>query len=150
MTLRWSIAAVHLLALVIGSAGIGVRAFALRRVGRDPETLRMAFVGDALWGIAAVLWIGSGLWRAFGGLEKGTDYYLGSTAFWLKMALLLGILILEVRPMLTLIRWRIADSRGLTIDLAPARTLARVSMIQLVLISIMVLLATAMARGILA
>lgn len=110
----------------------------------------MAFVGDALWGIAAVLWIGSGLWRAFGGLEKGTDYYLGSTAFWLKMALLLGILILEVRPMLTLIRWRIADSRGLTIDLAPARTLARVSMIQLVLISVMVLLATAMARGILA
>src|SRR5690606_41423659 len=82
MTLAWSIAAIHLLALVIGSAGIGIRAFALRRIDTDPGSLKTAFVGDSLWGIAAILWIGSGIWRAFGGLEKGTAYYLGSIAFW--------------------------------------------------------------------
>ena len=149
MTLAWSIAAIHLLALVIGSAGIGIRAFALRRIDTDPGSLKTAFVGDSRWGIAAILWIGSGIWRAFGGLEKGTAYYLGSIAFWLKVMLLFGILLLEMRPMRTLVGWRIANSRGGDIDLSPARTLARVSTIQLVMISIMVLLATAMARGLL-
>ena len=149
MTLRWSLATIHLLALVIGSAGIGVRAFALRRLHADPGGLRAVFAGDTLWGIAAFLWIGSGLWRAFGGLEKGSAYYLGSTAFWLKMAALLGILVLEVRPMLTLIRWRMAIARGDTVDLSPSATLARVSIVQLLLVTFMVLLATAMARGLL-
>jgi putative membrane protein len=149
MTLRWLLASAHLLALVVGSAGIGIRAFALRRVHADPGGLRTVFAADSLWGIAAILWIATGLWRAFSGLEKGGAYYLGSTAFWLKMALLLVVLILEGRPMLTLIRWRVASSRGDTIDLSPARALARVSTVQLVLIALMVLLATAMARGLL-
>ncbi len=52
--------------------------------------------------------------------------------------------------MTTLVPWRMADSRGDTIDLSRARTLARVSRIQLVLIGLMVLLASAMARGLLA
>lgn len=149
MTLRWLIAAVHLIALVIGSAGIGMRACALRRVQADPTTLRAVFTGDSLWGLAALLWISTGLWRAFGGLEKGSASYLGSTAFWIKMALLLAILILEVRPMVTLIRWRMASSRRLAIDLSPSQALARVSMIQLVLVVCMVLAASAMARGLL-
>lgn len=149
MTLRWLIAAIHLLALVIGSTGIAIRAFALRRVQSDPASLRSVFLGDSLWGLAAFLWIGTGIWRAFGGLEKGSAYYLGSTAFWIKMTLLLGILVLEGRPMSTLMKWRSASARRASIDLSSSPSLATISIVQLVMVAFMVLTATAMARGLL-
>jgi putative membrane protein len=146
MTLRWIDAALHLIALVIGAAAIGVRASALSRFSRDKE-LRAVFAADSLWGFAAALWIGTGLWRAFGGLEKGSEYYLASHTFWTKMALLGVILILEVRPMVTLIQWRQSMKRGSQIDFTVAPQLARASRVQLVLVAAMVIAATAMARG---
>lgn len=149
MTLRWLIAAVHLLALVIGTGAICVRAWSLSVADRG-DHLRTIFLADSLWGLAALLWISTGLWRAFGGLEKGTPYYLGSTAFWVKMALLAGILVLEVRPMKTLIRWRIAARRGAAVDVSAAPALARISRIQVALLVGMVIAATAMARGLFA
>lgn len=124
--LRWLAAAIHLLALGIGLGAVVGRARALRRPLRE-ENLKTVFFSDSLWGLSAVLWISTGLWRAFGGLEKGSAYYLGSTAFWVKMALLLTILILEVWPMVTLIRWRAARARDLEPDVSAAPALARIS-----------------------
>lgn len=147
MTLRWLVAAIHLIALGIGLGAVLARARGLRGP-LDDSRLRSVFYWDTLWAVAAGLWISTGLWRAFGGLEKGTAYYLGSTAFWIKMALLLAILILEVRPMLVLINWRTARARGGTPDLSAAPALARISMLQAVLTVAMVFAATAMARGI--
>jgi hypothetical protein len=46
-----------------------------------------------------------------------------------------------------LIRWRLHQRTGATIDTAPAGRLAAISYIQGVLVILMVLLATAMARG---
>jgi putative membrane protein len=148
MTLRWLVATIHLLALVIGAGAICVRAWSLRTAA-DPGRLPTVFLADTFWGIAAMLWIGTGVWRAFGGLEKGSEYYLGSTAFWIKMTLLLAILALEVRPMVTLIRWRRAAAHSAVIDLAPSAALARTSMLQLALVCGMVAAAAAMARGLL-
>lgn len=70
------------------------------------------FRADSLWGLAALLWIVTGVWRAFGGLEKGTSYYLESTAFWIRMSLLAAVPVLEVRPAVTFTRWRSAFRRG--------------------------------------
>ena len=42
-----------------------------------------------MWGIAAALWLVTGLLRAFAGLEKGTGFYLASPLFWTKMGLFL-------------------------------------------------------------
>jgi putative membrane protein len=145
LTLRWTAAAAHLLALIIGAASIAVRASTLRRM--TDARLPVLFRADSWWGLSALLFIATGLWRAFGGLEKGSAYYLGSTAFQLKMGLLLAILLLELHPMTTLIRWRIARARGQAIDLGPATTMARISTAQLVLLVAMMLAATAMARG---
>jgi len=145
MTLRWILASLHLLALGIGLGAVCVRAMALRRP--DANGLRRAFAADTAWGLAAGLWIATGAARAFGGLEKGSDYYLGSTAFQVKMALLLAILVLEVAPMVTLVRWRIQLKRGAEIDLRRAPLLARISLVQAVLVVCMVFAATAMARG---
>ncbi len=144
--LNWLIASLHLIALGIGLGAITVRALALRG-NLQTEQLSRVLLADTLWGIAALLWISTGLWRAFGGLEKGTDYYLANHAFHAKMGLLVLILLLELWPMITLIRWRIARLRGQLIDLAPAAAMARISMVQAVLVVGMVFAATAMARG---
>jgi putative membrane protein len=144
---RWLAASIHLLALGIGLGAVWARGRALRS-SLNPVTLRHVFVADSLWGLAAVLWISTGLWRLLAGLEKGTGYYLQNHVFLTKMALLVVILLLELRPMITLIRWRAAVSRGQTPDTRTAPLLARISFIQTGLIVLMVLAATAMARGI--
>src|SRR5207245_2288328 len=77
----------------------------------DAAGLRRAFYADTWWGIAAVLWIGTGLARAFGGFEKGSVYYLHNHAFWAKLTLLAAILILDVGPMIGLIQWRRRGAR---------------------------------------
>ena len=145
MTLRWLIAALHLLALPLGLGGVWMRGRFLARA--KVEALASAFAADTAWGIAAIIWIGTGIWRAFGGLEKGSAYYLHSEAFRAKMGLLILILILEIWPMATLIKWRIARVRHTSPDLAIAPTLALISYVQAFLVVLMVLAATAMARG---
>jgi hypothetical protein len=86
-------------------------------------------------------------WRAFGGLESGTAYYPASHTFWLKMGLLGLILLLEIWPMVTLVRWRVALARGQAIDTRPAATFGLISYAQAALVVAMVFAATAMARG---
>jgi putative membrane protein len=100
-----------------------------------------------LWGLAAILWIATGLLRAFGPFEKGASYYLHDRIFDAKMVLLLVILLLEVWPMTTLIRWRINVQRNLPPQLAAGATLARISALQAALVVLMVFAATAVARG---
>ncbi len=63
------------------------------------------------------------------------------------MGLLLFVLILEVWPMVTLIRWRVRWKRGESIDVARAPALATISFVQAALIVLMVFAATALARG---
>ena len=146
MTARWLAASFHLLALGIGLGAVWARGRALRS-SLDAGTLRQVFFADTLWGIAAVLWISTGLWRLIAGLEKGTGYYLQNHIFLTKMALLALVLLLEIRPMITLIRWRMTVSRGEVPDTRAAPLLARISFVQAWLIVLMVFAAAAMARG---
>jgi putative membrane protein len=147
VTLRWLLAATHLLALGIGLGSVWVRGRALQSE-LNPARLKTVFRADNLWGLAALLWIGTGLWRLLGGLEKGTSYYFNNHMFLTKMGLLLLILVLEISPMVTLIRWRRATARGSPVVTSSARRLARISFLQAGLIVLMVFAATAMARGI--
>lgn len=146
MTTRWIVAALHLLALGIGLGAVWARGRAFQGL-LDTAGLRRTFVADTWWGIAAAIWITTGLARAFGGLEKGAAYYLHNHVFWAKMALLCLILVLEMVPMLTLIRWRLVVARGERPDTAKASRLATISYVETVLVVLMILAATAMARG---
>jgi putative membrane protein len=145
--LRWLLAALHLLALGIGLGAIWARAQALRGP-LDQAGVHRVLSADSWWGVAAIVWISTGLLRAFAGFEKGAAYYLHNTLFVVKMSLLVAILVLEAWPMMTFIRWRIRGARGETIDASAAHTLATVSYIQAALVVLMVLAATGMARGI--
>jgi putative membrane protein len=103
-----------------------------------------------MWGVAAALWIGSGLWRWLAGAEKSTDYYTRNHFFLAKMGLLLVVLLLEVWPMVKLIGWRAAVRGGAAEPVATpgaARRIVAVSYVQSVLIVLMVIFAVSMARG---
>ena len=150
--LRITLAVLHLLALGIGLGAIYARARALNRVGEGaPESLGRAFAADAWWGIAALLWISTGLWRAFAGTEKPSGYYWSNHVFYAKMGLLVLVLLLEVWPMVTMIRWRTAARQrtiGAPETLGPtAKRLARVSDVQTLLVVGIVTAAVMMARG---
>jgi putative membrane protein len=140
------VSALHLLALAIGLPSVFVRGRALK--GRlDREGLQRLFTADTVWGIAAALWLVTGLLRAFGGLEKGTAFYLGSWLFLAKMGLFVLVVALEIRPMVTLIRWRATLRRGGSPDLSSARALYQLNHVELALVVVMVFVASFMARG---
>ena len=140
------VSSLHLLALALGLPGVYLRGRALRGPLDGPGLARL-FAADTVWGAAAVLWVATGLLRAFGGLEKGSQFYLSSPLFWVKMSLLLLIVALEVWPMVTFIRWRIARGRGQAPDTTRAGALSAINRVQVVLVVAMVFVASLMARG---
>ena len=141
------VSSLHLLALAIGLPAVFLRGRALK--GRlDADGLRRVLAADNVWGIAAGLWIVTGLLRAFGGLEKGTEFYLHSPLFWVKMALFVLVLLLEIRPMITFIRWRKKLGRGASVDTSVAPALYTHNHIELAIVVVMVFVASLMARGV--
>ena len=147
MLARWLLAAIHLLGVALAFVGVVNRAAALRGP-LDAEGMKRVFRADTVWGISALVLVATGLTRALGGLEKGSAYYFGNTVFWHKMGLLFAVLLLELWPMLTLIRWRVALARGEQPDTRRALLFSQISIVQAALLVLMVFAATAMARGI--
>jgi putative membrane protein len=140
------VSALHLLALALGPPSVFLRGRALK--GRlDRDGLQRVFAADTVWGVAAALWLATGLLRAFAGLEKGTAFYLASHLFWLKMTVFVVIVLLEIRPMMTLMRWRAVVRGGGTPDTSAARALYHVNHVELALVVVMVFVASFMARG---
>ena len=147
MTLRWALAFIHLLALPIGLAAVYVRAHTLRDVARggSPMTTLSA---DAWWAVAAVLWIATGVWRVLSGIEKPTDYYMANWLFHAKMTMLGLILLLEIRPVMVIGKWRRQVRKRAPIEIVAARGMATTSWIQVVLVILMIAAASGMARGV--
>jgi putative membrane protein len=145
----WSsaiVAAFHYLALAIGLPAVFLRGRALKGP-LDEAGLRRLFAADNAWGIAALFWVATGLLRVFGGLEKGRAFYLSNPTFHLKMGLFVLVLILEVWPMMTFLRWRRALKAGRTVDSRARPILARINHVELVLVVLIVFVATMLARG---
>src|SRR5260370_3839010 len=132
------------LALAIGLPAVFLRGRALKDP-LDADGLRRLLAADNVWGIAALLWIVTGLLRAFAGLEKGSDFYLHSPLFWTKMALFLVVLLLEIRPMITFIRWRIKLGRGETVDTGVGPALYIHNHIELAIVWVSVFVASSIA-----
>jgi putative membrane protein len=140
------VSALHVLALALGLPAVYLRSRALR--GRlDDQGLARVFAADGVWGLAALLWLVTGLLRAFAGLEKGTAFYVGSYLFWLKMALFLAVVALEIRPMLVLMEWRTRRRQGRPVDTTAAPSLHLISHVEMALVVAIVFVAAFMARG---
>ena len=148
--LRLVLAWLHLVALGIGLGAVIARGSALRDAP-DPLAMRRAFIFDAVWGLAALLWLSTGLWRLFGETEKSVAFYMTNHAFFAKMGFFVLILALEIWPAVVLMRWRRAIMGGqgspAVVDTAKARRIATISHIEALLVVLMVFAAVAMARG---
>ncbi|PRG46143.1 DUF2214 family protein [Burkholderia multivorans] len=150
MIVRWLLAAVHLTAFGVAFAAIAARNRALRRLIASAQAVDLpgVFKADTVWGLSALVLIVTGLMRAFGGYEKGSAYYLHAPFFHLKMTALVLILVLEIVPMLGLIRWRIAVRQQRMPDIGRARTYVQIGHWQAVLVIVIVFAAAGMARGV--
>ena len=148
--LRIALAVLHLLALGIGFGAVINRGRALRESLTD-ASLRRAFREDTQWGIAAGLWLVTGAWRILAGTEKATPYYVSNHVFYAKMGMFVLIFALELWPMITLIRWRGALTRGEPAQViaqpSVARRIASISFIQAAILVAMLVAAVMIARG---
>ena len=140
------VSALHVLAIALALGSVFARGRALRGP-LDDAGLRRLFAADNAWGLAAAVLVITGLWRAFGGLEKGTEFYVASWMFWTKMTLFVVIVALEIRPMVTFIGWRRELGAGRRPDTSRARTLYTITHIQMALTAVVVFVAAFMARG---
>lgn len=142
------VASLHYLGLGIGLGSVYARARAFSELAQGQDRIRQVLFADNWWGISALLLMVSGFLRAFGGLEKGTAFYLSSPLFHGKMLLFLIVGLLEIMPMITLIRWRMRRLDGLFPPHLALRY-ARFSYAELGLLLMLIVCATLMARGVL-
>jgi putative membrane protein len=148
--LRITLASLHLLALALGLGAVFTRSAALHTRPLTSRDMKRAFKADGFWGLAAVLWLATGVWRLVAHTEKAVGYYFDNIAFQTKLGCFLAILLLELWPAITLVRWRAAKRRGgdgWRPDEGTARRIALIGHLEATIVIVMVVLATSMARG---
>src|SRR5437660_9659677 len=104
------LSAIHLLTLALGLGAVVWRGRALASLPGD-RAWENVLAADTAWGIAAGLWIASGLARVFYG-GKELAFYTHNGFFWIKMALFAVVFLIELAPMTAFIRVRAARRRG--------------------------------------
>lgn len=142
----------HIAGIILAFIGIRGRIGALDHTRHGhAEALPALFRADNAWGISAIVLIASGLTRAFTTYEKGSAFYLNNTVFYLKLGLFALVFVLEILPMITLIRWRIATAKGHGIALAElshkSGWMRVISIVQAILLVAFLVLGPIMARG---
>jgi len=139
------LSAIHVLTLALGAGAIFARGRALSRPLND-DGWKGLLAADNAWGIAALLWIATGLLRVFyGGKEPG--FYWRNGFFWVKLALFALIFALELAPMTTFIRVRVARGKGTALPRFPLEAYRRINAAELALVVAIVVVAAFMARG---
>jgi putative membrane protein len=139
------LSAVHALTLALGLGAVFLRGRALARPLDDAGWQRL-LAADNAWGIAALLWIVSGLGRVFFG-GKEPSFYWHNGFFWIKLALFGFVFVLELAPMMTFLRVRSARRRGIALPRFSVEACRRINSAEIVLVVAIVFAAAFMARG---
>jgi putative membrane protein len=139
------LSAIHMLTLALGLGGLFVRGRALSSPLDNADWKRL-LAADNAWGLAAVLWIASGLGRVFLG-GKEPSFYWRNGFFWTKLGLFGMVFALELAPMITFIRVRGARRRGTPLPRFSLETYRRINAAEVVLVVAIVFVAAFMARG---
>lgn len=139
------LSSIHMLTLALGGGAIVARGLALRRP-LDADGWNRLLAADNLWGVAALLWIASGVARVFWG-GKTPSFYTHNGLFWLKMGLFGIVFALELAPMITFIRVRAALARHAPLPTFPLIAYRRINATEVMLLVTIVFVAAFMARG---
>src|SRR2546423_11626677 len=102
--LRVTLAWLHLVALAIGFGAVYSRGRALSERPLTVHDVRRSFIADSWWGVAAVLWLVTGVWRLLAGTEKTPSYYAHNGVVTTQMALFTLPLFPGNLPKITLIQ----------------------------------------------
>jgi putative membrane protein len=139
------LSAVHVLTLALGLGAIFLRGRALAGPLDEAGWDRL-LAADNAWGIAAGLWIASGLGRVFFG-GKEPAFYWHNGFFWVKLALFGIVFLIELTPMMTFIRVRSARRRHAALPRFPLAAYRRINAAEVVFVIAIVFAAAFMARG---
>jgi putative membrane protein len=146
MILPAALSAVHILALGLGVSALVVRGQAL--AGRlDDAGWRRLLAADSAWGVAALLWLASGLARVFLG-GKSPDFYWYNVFFWVKIALFALVAVMEIPLGTVFMKVRAARSRGAALPAVPVERFRRINTVEIVVVVVIVFVAAFMARGV--
>ena len=139
------LSAIHVLTLALGLGSVFARGRALASP-LDEAGWKRLLTADNLWGLAALLWITSGLARLFYGGKEPTFYWRNGF-FWIKLTLFAIVFALEAKPMSTFIRARVARRRGAPPPQFSVETFRRINTAEFRLVIAIVFAAAFMARG---
>jgi putative membrane protein len=119
------------------------------RLPVDGRVARLLLRVDMFVGISAVLLILAGVSRVIWG-AKGWVYYQAQPFFWAKMAMFAAIGLISIIPTRAFIRWvkAIAADANFTPPEAEVKRARRMVMIEAHLVTLLLLFASLMARGI--
>ena len=139
-TLRY----LHFLSILTIAATVLGEYLSLKPVMTRQEIGRLSKI-DAFYGLAAIVLLGAGLTLWFGGISKPTFYYSKNWIFHLKVGLFALVGILSIYPTVFFIKQRKGDAAE---TIAISSKLIWMIRLELILLLIIPLLATLMARGI--
>jgi putative membrane protein len=139
------LSAIHVLTLAFGLAAVFLRGRALAGP-LDDAGWRHLLAADNVWGIAAGFWIASGLGRLFFG-GKEASFYWHNGLFWVKLALFGLVFALELAPMLTFVRVRLARRHHTPLPRFSVDAYRLINTTEMALVVVIVFTASFMARG---
>ena len=134
---------INYLALAMGLAALIMRGRALKVQipgEHSIEILKNVLKTNNIWNLAALLWIFTGVILFGRKLDEGIDWYLAN--FWIRLnaGLFLGILIVELKPLISINIWRIGwlKNKGLKIKLGKSQiqSLVLFNTIEIVLVAV--------------
>lgn len=148
MIINSIMATLHHIAAFAVTATLVYEFVAFRKNLTVHEARRILHV-DTAYGISAGLLIVFGLLRVFF-FEKGSDFYLNNTMYWIKMGLFILVGLLSIYPTVRFLKWRTALKENKVPEITDnefknIRFLIHLELAGIVLI---LLIAPMMARGI--
>ncbi|MDA8522879.1 DUF2214 family protein [Acidovorax sp. NCPPB 4044] len=148
MTTEALLAYAHFLAILTMAVFLASEAALCRKEWMNAAVVERLARVDLIYGISALLVLGTGLARTFWGM-KGGAWYGSQPLLHLKVTLFVVIGLMSIAPTLRFLRWRRAlRATGALPGEAEIRSTRRIVMIEAHLLALIPLAATLLARGV--
>ena len=147
MTLEAILAALHLVAILTFVVFLSSQAALCRMEWMNAAVVERLVRLDVIYGVAALVMIGSGLARLFWGI-KGVSWYVSQPLFHIKITIVVVMAILSIWPSIMFRRWwRNLQASGALPDELEVKKVRRLVMIQSHVLPVVAVIAVFWARG---